>query len=58
MPTKYYRNVETEEVVVVAEDEADIYKDVIIEDTTNNLYREISAVEAGVDSVEDASVEE
>lgn len=48
MSIHYYRNVETEEVVSVAEGEVDVYKDVIIDNTTNNLYREISAVEAGV----------
>lgn len=60
MPTKYYRNVENEEVVTVAEGAVDLYADEIIADTTNNLYREISAVEAGVGvkEAEEAPVEE
>lgn len=48
MPVKYYRNVNSEEVVTVAEGAVDVCRDVIIEGTTNYLYREISAVEAGV----------
>ena len=48
MSEKFYRNVENEEVFTLADGAEDIYKDVIIEGTTNHLYREISAVEAGV----------
>jgi len=48
MPTRYYKNVETEEIVTVSEGESDVYKDIGIADTTNKLYREISAAEAEV----------
>ena len=49
MPDKYYRNVETDEVVVVAEGAEDSCKGEMIEDTSNCLYREIGAAEAGVE---------
>ena len=47
MSERYYRNVNTEEVMTVADGAEDLYKDEMIEGTTNHLYREISAVEAG-----------
>lgn len=61
MSVKYYKNVETEEVVSVEEGAEDVYKDVMIDNTSNRLYREVSAVEAGayvepVDVVNESSV--
>ena len=47
MSIRYYKNVETEEVVSVEEGAEDVYKDVMIDNTSNRLYREVSAVEAG-----------
>ena len=51
MSEKYYRNVETEEVIVVADGAEDVCVGVMVEGTTNELYREVSAAEAGVEPV-------
>lgn len=53
MSDKYFQNVNTNEFVTVPEgDDTSLYQSELVEETTNKLWREVSAKQAGALSEE------